>query len=147
MWPAPQAAVKFILPSEANDSNLKSEALKGLKTVKIVRDRRLIFETALLQPLEFILFLSSFYSFFHICICCGNCPHFFPAFTPPSTTTHLNLSVYSTPPSILASKYPFLPLCFFLFLTVNLSSSVAPHSLSLSLSLSFSLCPASLFSL
>lgn len=134
--------MKFILPSVAKDPNLNPQAFKGLKTVKIAQERRLISGTALLQPLEFILSFSLLYSSFYISyaeISCGCCPFVFPRIAlflcPPTTHLSLHCLLDSSPPSILISKYPFSSPCFFLFFTVNLSSSVSP-SLFLSCSLS-----------
>lgn len=116
--------------------------------MKIAQEQRLISGTALLQPLEFLLSRSLFYSFFYISyaeisLSPGNCPLvFFPRIAIFHLSPHCLL--HSSPPSILVSKYPFLPLCFLLLFTVNLSSSVSP---AVALCISLSPCPAPLFSL
>lgn len=89
----------------------------------------------MLQPRAITLSHSLFYSSFYILyaeISFGYCPLFFSphcSFSLLCTHTHTHLILRcllgSSPLSILLSKYPFLPLCFFPFF-VNLSSRVFP---------------------
>lgn len=134
---------KFILPSKVKNPNLKPQALKGFKTVKMLQERLLISGTALLQPLEFILSHTSTHpSIFHMQrSLMHTVPSFFlPCYFSSAPTTQLSLHCLldSCPPSILVSKHLFLPLVLFLFFTVILLSSVRP-SVSL-----FVLLPSSL---
>lgn len=134
---------KLILPSKVKNPNLKPQALKGFKTVKMLQERRLISGTALLQPLEFILSHTSTHpSIFHMQrSLMHTVPSFFlPCYFSSAPTTQLSLHCLrdSSPPSILVSKHLFLPLVLFLFFTVIFLSSVRP-SVSL-----FVLLPSSL---
>lgn len=120
------------LPSKAREANLNPRAVRGLKTVEIAQETRLITGTAVLQPLKFIL-SSSLSSEF--------CMHRSLVATVPSFSPHCP----PTPPHPLHHpslffKYPFLPPCFFpplLFLLISYPRSVLlspPLSLSLALS-------------